>query len=85
MIPPTHLIGFALSRTFVDMGASMVRSPTNGGGEYAPCFGVRPLTVSCRFITPIFLHAGIIHIALNMLVQLTVAAEVRARPNMLVR
>ncbi|TFY83996.1 hypothetical protein EWM64_g4 [Hericium alpestre] len=29
-----------------------------------------------RFITPIFLHAGIIHILLNMLAQLTAAAEV---------
>ncbi|KAI6153658.1 hypothetical protein BKA82DRAFT_4092500 [Pisolithus tinctorius] len=29
-----------------------------------------------RFITPIFLHAGIIHIALNMLAQLTVSAQI---------
>lgn len=29
-----------------------------------------------RFITPIFLHAGLIHIALNMLAQLTAAAEI---------
>ncbi|KAH9081996.1 rhomboid family-domain-containing protein [Lactarius deliciosus] len=33
-------------------------------------------TVTYRFITPIFLHAGFIHIALNMLVQLTAAAEI---------
>ena len=43
--------------------------------------GVRPLTVTYRFITPIFLHAGLIHIALNMLAQLTAAAEVRACSN----
>ncbi|KAJ3779127.1 hypothetical protein FB446DRAFT_711087 [Lentinula raphanica] len=29
-----------------------------------------------RFITPIFLHAGFIHIALNLLCQLTVSAQV---------
>ncbi|KAI0348364.1 rhomboid-domain-containing protein [Trametopsis cervina] len=29
-----------------------------------------------RFITPVFLHAGIIHFALNMLAQLTASAEV---------
>lgn len=28
-----------------------------------------------RFITPIFLHAGLIHIAINMLLQLTLARE----------
>ncbi|KAH9047624.1 rhomboid family-domain-containing protein, partial [Lactarius hengduanensis] len=37
---------------------------------------VRPLTVTYRFITPIFLHAGFVHIALNMLAQLTAAAEI---------
>jgi membrane associated rhomboid family serine protease len=29
-----------------------------------------------RFITPVFLHAGIIHFVLNMLAQLTASAEV---------
>lgn len=81
MTPPTHLIGFALSRISVDMGASTARSPTNGGGKCIPCFSNQSLTVTYRFITPIFLHAGLIHIALNMLVQLTAAAEVRIRPN----
>jgi membrane associated rhomboid family serine protease len=80
MTLPTHLIGFALSKIFVDMGASTARNPTNGGGKYIPCFRNQSLTVTYRFITPIFLHAGLIHIALNMLAQLTAAAEVRTRP-----
>ncbi|KAI0257471.1 hypothetical protein BJV78DRAFT_1366572 [Lactifluus subvellereus] len=29
-----------------------------------------------RFITPIFLHAGVLHIALNLLAQLTASAEI---------
>ncbi|KAI0053335.1 rhomboid-domain-containing protein [Auriscalpium vulgare] len=29
-----------------------------------------------RFITPIFLHAGLIHLALNMLAQMTAAAQI---------
>lgn len=31
-----------------------------------------------RFVTPVFLHAGIIHYLLNMLAQLTVSAQVGA-------
>ncbi|KAL6310136.1 hypothetical protein BKA93DRAFT_814441 [Sparassis latifolia] len=31
---------------------------------------------SFRFVTPVFLHAGIVHYALNMLAQLTVSAQV---------
>jgi membrane associated rhomboid family serine protease len=33
--------------------------------------------INPRFITPIFLHAGIIHFALNMFAQLTLSAQVR--------
>ncbi|KAJ7932479.1 hypothetical protein B0H13DRAFT_1955625 [Mycena leptocephala] len=33
-----------------------------------------------RFITPIFLHAGFVHIILNMLAQLTVSAQLIASP-----
>jgi membrane associated rhomboid family serine protease len=42
-------------------------------------FRVR-LLKSNRFITPIFLHAGIIHFLLNMLAQLTASAEARSLP-----
>lgn len=35
------------------------------------------LTYHSRFITPIFLHAGFVHILLNMLAQLTLSAQVR--------
>jgi len=38
--------------------------------------GVRLMTIARRFITPIFLHAGFLHIGLNMLAQLTAGAEV---------
>lgn len=34
------------------------------------------LTALIRFITPVFLHAGIIHYLLNMLAQMTVSAQV---------
>jgi membrane associated rhomboid family serine protease len=30
-----------------------------------------------RFITPIFLHAGLVHLALNMFAQILVSAQVR--------
>jgi membrane associated rhomboid family serine protease len=39
---------------------------------------VLPIPIVRRFITAIFLHAGFIHIALNMMVQLTAAAQVSA-------
>ena len=39
---------------------------------------VVPIPIVRRFITPIFLHAGFVHIALNMLAQLTAGAQVRA-------
>lgn len=40
------------------------------------------LTHTCagRFITPIFLHAGLIHYLLNILAQLTASAQVSIRP-----
>ena len=39
------------------------------------------LTSSCSasFITPVFLHAGLIHYVLNMLAQLTASAQVGHR------
>ena len=60
------------------MEVSMVRSLTNGGGKSAMTVGLCQYLSRRRFITPIFLHAGFVHIALNMLVQLTASAEVSA-------
>ena len=37
---------------------------------------VPQLMLFIRFITPVFLHAGIIHYLLNMLAQMTVSAQV---------
>lgn len=34
------------------------------------------MTLAHSFITPIFLHAGIIHLLLNMLAQLTLSAQI---------
>ncbi len=76
MIPPTHLIDFVLSKTFAVMEGSMARNPVSGGGKHTVTPGFRPMTTVRRFITPIFLHAGFVHIGLNMLAQLTAAAEV---------
>jgi membrane associated rhomboid family serine protease len=53
----------------------MERSPINGGGTSTTTLGFR-LLIGYRFITPIFLHAGFVHIILNMLAQLTAGAEV---------
>ena len=39
---------------------------------------VVPIPIIRRFITPIFVHAGFVHIALNMMAQLTAGAQVRA-------
>lgn len=75
MILLTHQIDFVLSRNFVVLEASMVRSPINGGGTSTTTLGLH-LLIGCRFITPIFLHAGFVHIILNMLAQLTAGAEV---------
>lgn len=76
MIPPTHLIDFVLSKIFVDMAGSIMRCPISGGGKHTVTRGVRSITTVRRFITPIFLHAGFLHIGLNMLAQLTASAQV---------
>src|SRR6266851_716938 len=73
-----HRIDFVLSRSSVVMEASMVRSLTNGGGKSTMTLGLCQYLARRRFITPIFLHAGFVHIALNMLAQLTASAEVSA-------
>lgn len=36
-----------------------------------------------RFITPIFLHAGVIHILLNMFAQLSLSAQVNLTKSIL--
>ena len=51
---------------------------TNGlGANYHSVLG-DIISSTSRFITPIFLHAGIIHILLNMLAQVTLSAQVCA-------
>ena len=57
--------------------ASIIRIQINGGGMSVTT--IQPTLsqqVPPRFITPIFLHAGLVHLLLNMLAQLTVSAEV---------
>lgn len=49
---------------------------TNGLGSYFPQPFLVSLLIDQRFITPIFIHAGVIHIILNMLAQVIVSAQV---------
>lgn len=63
----------------VGLVALLTTHLTNGSGLY-----LLPLPRICyllsffffRFITPIFLHAGFVHIILNMLAQMTVSAQI---------
>lgn len=57
--------------------ASTMRSLINGLGLYPTFLSLYSPNVNARFITPVFLHAGIIHYILNMLAQLTSSAQVR--------
>lgn len=55
----------------------MDRYQINGGGMSLLCFRVHWLTEELsRFFTAIFLHAGLVHLALNMLGQWTLCGQV---------
>ncbi|KAJ7071108.1 hypothetical protein C8F01DRAFT_1109143 [Mycena amicta] len=70
-IPPTMQIG-CLNNTATPVNEICSIEDICGFGGFR---GKDP-NQSFRFVTPIFLHAGIIHIALNMLAQLSVSAQV---------
>lgn len=64
--PPPH----ALS----NQSAAMVDSPMASLIVSTSCMALTP--ESWRFVWPIFLHVGVIHLLLNMLAQVTAAAQV---------
>lgn len=70
-----HLIACAQLKLFVDMAVSRARIRTNLSGAVFDVWIEFMLTMY-RFVTPIFLHAGLIHFLLNMLGQLTASAQV---------
>ena len=82
MIPPAHQIDSDLSMNSVVLLAyRMTRQlvhPISGGGRSTPPEVHFDIVTDSgnRFITPVFLHAGIIHILLNMLALLTAGAQV---------
>ena len=62
----------------------MAKTLTNGSGS-SPSFCRLSATKGrpyIRFITPIFLHAGFVHILLNFFVQLSLSAQVSVIPLM---
>lgn len=72
----TLLIDCVRWKIYVGMVDSTTRLQINGSGTSTFVIHNHMLSLFCRFITPIFLHAGIIHFLLNMLAQMTVSAEV---------
>jgi len=70
-VPPTTLLGCLNNTANPATSICTVEEICGFGGFH----GKAP-NQWFRFITPIFLHAGIIHILLNMLAQLTVSAQV---------
>lgn len=75
-IPLIHPRRFAQYRIFVHLEEfSLGQHRISGFGERHPTPSFTHASMFCRFITPIFLHAGIIHILLNMVAQLLVSAQ----------
>jgi hypothetical protein len=80
MTRQTHQIFCAPSKKYVALEGSKEVFQTNGSGTQPPVALRRTITRYPRFITAIFLHAGFIHILLNMLAQLTISAQVTIMP-----
>lgn len=70
-VPPTTLLGCLNNTANPATSICTVEEVCGFGGFH----GKAP-NQWFRFITPIFLHAGIIHILLNMVAQLTISAQV---------
>jgi membrane associated rhomboid family serine protease len=60
----------------VGTAGSMVDHQTVSGIPLESCRRKLTLSESWRFVVPIFLHVGIIHLLLNMVAQVTAAAQV---------
>ena len=77
MTLPIHRIAPVQSQTYVDLGEFLLARRRISGSGMTPFFFVSIcIADGCfSFITPIFLHAGIIHLALNMLAQWFVSGQ----------
>jgi membrane associated rhomboid family serine protease len=76
MIQQILRIKFVRWKKSVASAVSMVEIRINGFGLLACISRITAAKYHCRFITPIFLHAGFVHILLNMLVQMTLSAQI---------
>jgi membrane associated rhomboid family serine protease len=66
-----------LWKIFAALAVSTMKRQINGSGQWVTSVaGIISEIMLCRFITPIFLHAGFVHILLNMLAQLIVSAQI---------
>ena len=73
------------SQTYAVLVDFIMRLPTNGSGEFTVRYQKIFIKDSrTRFITPIFLHAGIVHLLLNMLAQVFVAAQVCSNTRLMI-
>jgi membrane associated rhomboid family serine protease len=68
--------GSALWKTFAGSEDSVDVIPISGSGRIPSALLFDGSAISKRFITPIFIHAGLIHILLNMVAQLLLSARV---------